>query len=134
MVICSIETCNLLIDKKIIAEIMEQKTKPIEALLEKAVEYGKTSLELAKLKALDKTSEVLSSIIPHSVIILLIASFFLFLNLGLAFWIGEFLGKIYFGFFIIAIFYGFVGVFIRLFMFKLLKRKIGNYMVKLLFK
>ena len=41
-----------------ITEAMEDNAKLIESLLERAVEYGKTSLELVKLKALDKTSDV----------------------------------------------------------------------------
>jgi hypothetical protein len=47
---------------------MEENKKLIESLLEKATEYGKTSFELVKLKALDKTSDVVSSFIPHSVV------------------------------------------------------------------
>ena len=74
---------------------MEDNAKLIESLLERAAEYGKTSFELVKLKALDKTSDVVSSFIPHSVVFVLIASFMLFLNLGLAFWLGEILGKTY---------------------------------------
>ena len=59
---------------------MEDNAKLIESLIEKATDYGKTTFELAKLKALDKTSDIASSFIPHSAVIILIASFLLFLN------------------------------------------------------
>jgi hypothetical protein len=113
---------------------MEENTKLIEALLDKATDYGKTSLELVKLKALDKTSDVVSSIVPHSVSLVLLASFLIFLNFGLAFWLGELLGEIYFGFFVIAGFYGITGIIIHFFMHKRLKKMIANYIIKQLLK
>ena len=111
-------------------ETMEDHTKLIESLLEKAVDYGKTSYELAKLKALDKTSDVVSSFIPHSVVFVLIGSFMLFCSLGLAFWLGEILGKTYFGFFVVAILYVVIGMFVHFFMHKWLKKLICNYIIK----
>jgi fatty acid desaturase len=113
---------------------MEDKAKLIESLLERATEYGKTSYELIKLKALDKTSDVVSSFIPHSVVIVLIASFMLFFNLGLAFWLGEILGKTCYGFFVVAAFYGIIGIVVHFFMHKRLKKIICNYIIKQVLK
>jgi len=113
---------------------MEDNAKLIESLLERAVEYGKTSFELAKLKALDKTSDVISTLIPHTIVLVFIASFMLFLNLGLAFWLGEILGKTYFGFFVVAAFYGLIGIILRLFMYKWLKKHFCNYIIKQVLK
>jgi len=113
---------------------MEDNTKLIEPLLEKAAEYGKTSYELLKLKALDKTSDVVSSFIPHSVVFVLIVSFLLFFNLGLSFWLGEILGKIYYGFFVVAAFYGVIGIVLHFFMHKRIKKIICNYIIKLALK
>ena len=113
---------------------MEDNTKLIEPLLEKAAEYGKTSYELLKLKALDKTSEVVSSFIPHSVVFVLIVSFLLFFNLGLSFWLGEILGKIYYGFFVVAAFYGVIGIVLHFFMHKRINKIICNYIIKLALK
>jgi Putative Actinobacterial Holin-X, holin superfamily III len=109
---------------------MEDNAKLIESLLERAVEYGKTSFELAKLKALDKTSDVISTLIPQTIILVLVASFILFLNLGLAFWLGEILGKTYFGFFVVGAFYGVIAIILRLFMYKWLKKHFCNYIIK----
>ena len=72
---------------------MEENAKLIESLLEKAFEYGKTSFELTKLKALDKTSDIVSTVIPHTLVFVLIMSFMLFFNLGLAFFLGKILGS-----------------------------------------
>jgi len=113
---------------------MEDNAKLIESLLERAAEYGKTTYELVKLKALDKTSEVVSSFIPRSVVFVLIALFMLFVNLGLSFWLGEILGKTFYGFFVVAAFYGLIGIVIHFFMHKWLKKLVFNYIVKHMLK
>jgi fatty acid desaturase len=113
---------------------MEDNSNLLDSLLERAGEYGKTSLELYKLKTIDKTTDVVSVIIPHSVVFVLIASFMLFLNLGLAFWLGEILGKIFYGFFIVAGFYIIAGIVIHFFMHNWLKRLIVNYLIKHILK
>jgi hypothetical protein len=101
-----------------------------ESLFEKASEYGKTSYELVKLKALDKTSDVVSSFIPRSVVFVLIASFILFLNLGIALWLGDLLGKLFYGFFVVSGFYVIAGIVIYFFMHKWLKRIVSDYFIK----
>ena len=113
---------------------MEDNTKLLESLFERATEYGKTSLELVKLKALDKTTDVVSSMVPHSVVFVLIASFLIFLNLGIALWLGEVLGKTFYGFFVVAGFYILVGIVIHLFMHKWIKRLVGNYFIRRVLK
>jgi hypothetical protein len=113
---------------------MEDNTKFLESLLEKATDYGKTSLELVKLKALDKTTDIVSSLIPHSVVFVLIVSFLIFLNLGLALWLGEVLGKIFYGFFVVAGFYVFIAIIIHFFMHKRLKSLVGNYFIRRVLK
>ena len=109
---------------------MEDNVKLIESLLESVAEYGKSSYELVKLKSLDKTSTLVSSLIPHSVVLILILLFLFFLNLGLAFWLGEILGRTFYGFFVVAAFYGIMGLVLHLFMHRWLKSVICNYIIK----
>jgi hypothetical protein len=109
---------------------MENNPNLLESLLERTTEYSKTSYELLKLKALEKTSEVVSTIIPHSVVFVIIMTFLIFLSLGLSLWLGEILGKIYYGFLVVAAFYGIFGVVLHFFMHKWLKKVIGNYFIK----
>jgi len=118
--------------KVIKPEDMEDNTKSIETLIEKVTDYGKTSYELAKLKTLDKSSDVASSLIPHSIVFVLFASFMLFANFGLAFWLGEILGNTYYGFFVIAAFYIVAGLVMHFFFHKWLKKRISNYIIKML--
>ena len=112
---------------------MDDHAKLIELLFERAAEYGKTSFELIKLKTVDKTSDIVSSLIPHSVVVVLIASFLFFFNFGLAFWLGEVLGKAYYGFFVVAAFYCVLGI-VLLFLHKWVKKIICNYIIKLVLK
>ena len=113
---------------------MENNTSIIETLLERATEYGKSSYELAKLKALDKTSDVVSTLLANSVVWVILSSSMLFLNLGLAFWLGEILGKIYFGFFVVAVFYGISGILIYFFMHDWIKKVVSNNFIKQVLK
>ena len=113
---------------------MEDNARSIESLLEKVVDYSKTSYELAKLKALDKTSDVASSLVPHSVVFVLLASFMLFVNFGLAFWLGEIFGNTYYGFFVVAAFYVVTGLVLHFFFHKRIKNLVWNYIIKQVLK
>jgi hypothetical protein len=113
---------------------MDENLKAVELLLEKAADYGKTGFELAKLRSVEKLTDVISSLIPHSVLMILIASFMLFLNLGLAFLMGDILGKTFYGLLIVAGFYGICGIVLHFFMHKRFKRVVGNYFIKMLLK
>jgi fatty acid desaturase len=113
---------------------MEENGKLLESLLETASEYGKTSFELAKLKSLDKTSDIVSSLVPHSIVFILIATFLLFLNLGLALWLGDILGKAFYGFFVLAAFYILAGIIFHFFLHDRIKKRVGNYIIKNILK
>ena len=113
---------------------MEDNAKLIESLLEKVTDYGKTTFELVKLKALDKTSDVVSSLLPHGVVIILTVIFLIFLNFGIAVWLGEILGKIYFGFFVVAAFYGLIGFILHFFMRKRIKKIVHDNFIKQILK
>jgi hypothetical protein len=109
---------------------MEDGTNLLESLLERASEYGKTSLELVRLKAIDKSTDIVSSLVPHSVAVVLISSVILFLNLGLALWLGDILGKIFYGFFAVALFYILAVIVLHFFTHKWIKKIVTDYLVR----
>lgn len=113
---------------------MEDNTKLIESLLEKVTDYGKTTLELAKLKALDKTSDVVSSMLPRVFVCVLTAIFMLFISVGLAVWLGEILGKIFVGFFLVGALYGIAGIIMHFFMHDWLKKVVRDNFIKQVLK
>jgi hypothetical protein len=82
---------------------METKTTILEPLIERIEAYGNTTVELAKLKTVEKTADFSSTLISRSLLIIAILAFALMLNVAIALWFGEMLGKNYYGFFIMAV-------------------------------
>jgi hypothetical protein len=112
----------------------EDNAKLLESLLDKAKEYGITSYELAKLKTIDKTADVVSSFVPLLIVIIILITCLLFLNLGIALWLGEILGKAFYGFLVVAGFYLFIGLILRFFLHDWIKRIVGDYFVRHILK
>jgi fatty acid desaturase len=106
----------------------------LESLLESAKKYGETSLELIRLKIIDKVTDAISSAIPLSVVIVLITTFLLFLSIGIAFWLGDLTGKVFYGFFIVAGFYILLALIIHFLLHKEIKKRIGDYFVRNILK
>ncbi|MDD2192031.1 MAG: hypothetical protein PHO12_05780 [Bacteroidales bacterium] len=114
---------------------MDENVKSsIESLLERITVYGKTNYKIVKLTIIDKVSDILSSLIPLIVICILIGSFLVFINVGLALWLGEILGEVYYGFFAVGAFYGLITIIFSLFMNKWVKRVFYDYFVRKIIK
>lgn len=113
---------------------MEDNNRIIDSLLESATDYFKTSYDLAKLKAIDKVTGAVSSFLTNYLLLVIAVASVLFGSLGLAFWLGEMLGKVYYGFFAVAAFYGLSGVFINFFLHERIKKCISNRFIKQVLK
>jgi hypothetical protein len=111
---------------------METKTNLLEPLLEKAEAYSTTSFEIIKLKALDKTAGVTSALISRSLFTIIISIFALTINIAIALWLGELLGKVYYGFLVVAACYALAAI-ILLVIHPLIKKSINNAIIKQLF-
>ena len=111
-------------------EAIEDITDSLETLIESATDYSKTSYELVKLRIIDKVADVVSTLIPQAIVFLILMSCLLFLNLGVAFYLGEIFGNIFYGFFVVALFYGIVGLVVHFFMRNQIKRKISNNIIQ----
>ncbi len=111
---------------------METQKNLIDPLFEKAEAYGKTSFELLRLKALDKTADVTSTLFSRLLFILLAAVFAFTINIAIALWIGDLLGKAYYGFFIVAGFYALAAIVI-LIVHPSIKTRVNNTIIKQLF-
>ena len=111
---------------------METKTNAIEPLLEKVEAYSKTSFELIKLKALDKTADVVSTAASRSLFTLVISFFAFTLNIAIALWLGDLLGKAYYGFLIVASCYALAAA-VLLIIHPFIKSRANNAIIKQLF-
>ncbi len=108
---------------------MEDKIDYIEPLLERAEQYGRTSFDLFKLKAVDKAAGVVSAFVSQALVVSMLFLFVLMASIGAALWLGELLGKSYHGFLCVAGFYIIVAVVLYYFMGKPIKRKTGDAFV-----
>ena len=84
---------------------MQTDASSIEGLFKKTGEYIETRIDLAKYKAIDKSSDIVSSIVTCISLIVALMIFIFTATIGIALWIGDMLGKNYEGFFIVAGFY-----------------------------
>ncbi|MFZ4520923.1 MAG: hypothetical protein ACOYNC_04425 [Bacteroidales bacterium] len=108
---------------------METPAILIENLFEKVESYTMTTYELSKLKALETTTIVVTSLVSKLSVILMISMFALVLNIGIAIYLGELLGKLYFGFFIVAGFYLVAGVILHLFLHSWIKKPLSDLII-----
>lgn len=113
---------------------MEDYARLFETLLERVTDYFKTTVELVKLKAVEKVSDLGSSLIPNAIIIGTIVSAFLFLNIGLALWLGDVLGNMYLGFLAVGTSHVLLAIIFRLFFYKKIKQLFGSQIIKALLK
>ena len=109
---------------------METPARSIELLFEKAEIYGKTTYELSKLKLLETTTIVVSSVLARLSVTIMISMFVVVFSLGIALMLGEMLGKAYYGFFIVAGFYLFAGILLHFFLHKLIKKPVSELIIK----
>ena len=111
---------------------METKISLFEPLLEKAEAYGKTSFELLRLKALNKTADVSSTVLSRSLFILIVSFFAFMINIAVALWLGDLLGKAYYGFLIVSGFYAIAGIILWI-AHPSVKASVNNTIIKKLF-
>lgn len=109
---------------------MEKCSESLEKLISKAEIYSKTTFEICKYNTIYRSADLLSSIAVRLVLIFVFVLFSLFLNIGIALMIGEYLGQIYLGFLIMAGFYVVIGFLFFFFQQELIKNPICNFMIK----
>jgi len=97
--------------------------------LKKAEAYAKTNVELLKLKTIDKSADIFSSLAMRLATVVVIILVTLMVNIGLALWIGELIGKSYIGFFIVTIFYLLIAVILHFFGNRLIKAPINDSII-----
>jgi hypothetical protein len=109
---------------------METTPGSIEQLFERVEAYGKTTFELSKLKLLETTTVVVSALIPRLGVVLMGTLFTTFLTIGIAFLLGELLGKLYYGFFIVAGFYLLAAIVMHFYLHKWIKKPVSDLIIK----
>ncbi|MEO6132303.1 MAG: hypothetical protein ABIQ02_10680 [Saprospiraceae bacterium] len=116
------------------ANPISERKEIIEDLFEKAETYAKTNIELFKLKFADKIAVIIASLVSRIISVILFSIFFLLVNVGVAIWLGEELGHLYYGFFVIAGVYLFITLIIHISRDKLIKRPIIDTIISQILK
>lgn len=108
---------------------MENKPTSVEELFYKLKDYGETTLDLYKLKAINKVSGFLSNLIVGLLLIVLLFLVLVCITIGLGLLIGSWLGNIL-GFFIMAAIYIIIGLVLFSGRKKILKEPVANNLIK----
>jgi hypothetical protein len=113
---------------------MTENTTPIATLFERAEDYGKTTLNLLKLNAIDKSADVVSSLVSRLAVVMTVVFSILIVSVGLSLWIGKLLGDAFYGFFIIGGFYAILAILLQVFRHQWLKDPVSNSIIKQMLK
>ncbi len=112
----------------------DSNSTTIKDLAERARDYINTSVQLAKLKIVNKVSSAASSLVTMIVLPLLILVVLILFSVGFSFWLGKILGAYHYGFFIIGAFFILVIILIYKFRDKWLKMPVANSLIENILK
>jgi hypothetical protein len=113
---------------------MEEAFAKIEELAAHVKDYVNVRIDLVKLNAAEKTSSVMANLIAGTVVAVVFFLFFLFVNFSIAYALGEWVGKTWAGFLIVAAFYLVAAIIVWMARGRLIRMPIMNSMIELLFK
>lgn len=77
----------------------------IENLADQTQELAETAFKIARIEAIEKITKIASTTVLMSVLLLLVNFLFFFIGIGAARWIGDMLGDLKLGYFIVGGFY-----------------------------
>jgi hypothetical protein len=113
---------------------MEKSIEKIEELAKNTSLYFKHHVSLMKLEAAEKTSKIMSNGISLIFISMIFFLFAFFFGLALAVMLQFLVGQLYLSLFIVAGFYGLIGIVLWKFRNKLIRIPIMNSILHELFK
>jgi membrane protein implicated in regulation of membrane protease activity len=113
---------------------MTDNAVPIATLLELAKDYSNSTLELFKLSVIDKSADVVSSLVSRLAIFLTVALSLLIINIGIALWVGKLLGDSFYGFLVIGGFYAILSVLLYVYRHQWIKIPVSNSIIKQMLK
>lgn len=108
---------------------MDNQATTIEMLFERAEDYTRTTIELTKLNVIDKSADVLSSLLSRLTVIIVAAMFVLLVNIGFSIWLGELLGETYYGYFVVSGAYFVLAIVIHSFKDQWIKVPVSNFII-----
>ncbi len=109
-------------------------TESIKSLIDKSKDYLDTRIELARLKTIDKSADVLSSVVVIVFMIFIGSLFIVFGSIGVALLLVKWLGAYSYGFFIVGGAYAVILLLIYFQREKWIKLPISNGLIQKMLK
>jgi Putative Actinobacterial Holin-X, holin superfamily III len=113
---------------------MERVFSKVEELADNAKEYVNTRIESLKLNAVEKSSVIIANGVARIVVAIVFIFFIALASIALSLVLGEWLGKIWAGFLVVACFYLLLGIIIWFARGKLIRVPVMNALIQQLFK
>ncbi len=110
--------------------VVETPVKEIEQLFEKVEAYSNTTFELAKLKSLEGATKVVTSLVSKLAVLIVFSMFLVVINIGVSIYLGELMGKMYYGYFTVAIFNLVIAILLHLFLQPVINRTLGQTIIR----
>jgi uncharacterized membrane protein YqjE len=112
---------------------MEKAFAKVEELADTVKDYVNTRIESAKLNIAEKSSAVIANLVAGLIVVSFFMLFFLFGSIALAIGLGEWIGKTWSGFLIVAGLYLLIGLVVWTARVKIIQLPIMNALIKQLF-
>jgi len=109
---------------------MEKTFARLEELADTVKEYVNTRIEAVKLSAAEKTSAVMANVLAGVVVALVFVFFVIFASVALSLGVGEWIGKTWAGFLIVAGLYLLIGIVVWMARGKLIRLPLMNAMIQ----
>jgi hypothetical protein len=109
---------------------MEERASILGSLFDKVKSLAKVSVDLIKLQAIDKSADVLSSLLYRILLVVVVLFLIGMANIGLALWIGSLMGMLYLGFLMVALFYLVLALVFYVGRNSLIKKPLRNIFIK----
>ena len=106
----------------------------IKTLIDKSKDYLETKFELARLKTIDKSADVLSAVVVMVSMIFIGSLVIILVSIGLSLLIGSLLGAYHYGFFIMGAFYAVILLVMYIQRNKWIKTPIANGLINKMLK
>lgn len=113
---------------------MQEQPTDIDVLLSDAGDFIETKAALWKLKTIESLADVSGELVAGLAMIVLASFVVILISIGVALWLGELLGKSYYGFFIIGGFYAIVALIMLLRRERWLKDPFSNMLIRKILK
>lgn len=109
---------------------MENEASSLELLFARSEQWCKTSIELIRLKAIRTATDSVSSSLSMVVVLMIFWLSIIIGSLGASLWIGECLGKTFYGFFVVSLFYLLLALLIFIFRNQWIKNPLNRFFIK----